>query len=59
MPEHDVTVATSAREAFARFADGELYDLILCDVLMPELDGWDVLARAEVDWPTWCRGSCS
>ncbi len=51
MPDHDVTVATSARAAFARFAAGELFDLILCDLLMPELDGRDVLARAEVDWP--------
>jgi len=51
MPEHQVTVETSARGAFARFAAGERFDVILCDLLMPELNGWDVLARAQADWP--------
>jgi signal transduction histidine kinase len=51
MPEHEVTVVTSAQAAFARFAAGEPFDVILCDLLMPELDGRDVLARVEAEWP--------
>jgi signal transduction histidine kinase len=37
-PEHDVTVATSSREALAAMA-GTRFDVILCDVMMPDIDG--------------------
>jgi CheY-like chemotaxis protein len=42
--EHDVTTAGSAREALDRIENGERYDVILCDVMMPELSGMDLHA---------------
>jgi signal transduction histidine kinase len=42
---HRVTVVTRGREALARIAAGEHFDVILCDVMMPELTGMDFHAR--------------
>ncbi len=39
---HDVTTLTSAREALARMVAGERFDLIRCDLMMPELTGMDL-----------------
>jgi signal transduction histidine kinase len=36
--EGDVVALTSAREALARIRGGERFDVILCDLLMPEMD---------------------
>ena len=38
--EHEVTVLTSARAALDRIAAGERFDVMLCDLMMPELTGW-------------------
>jgi signal transduction histidine kinase len=38
---HLVTVVSRAREALERIASGERYDLLLCDLMMPELTGMD------------------
>jgi signal transduction histidine kinase len=38
---HLVTVVTRAREALERILGGERFDVILCDVMMPELTGMD------------------
>ncbi len=37
--EMNVVTATSAREALARLAEDPAFDVVLCDVVMPELDG--------------------
>ncbi len=37
--DHDVAVVTSVREALDRIILGERFDLILCDLLMPDLTG--------------------
>ena len=42
---HRVTVVTRAREALARIGAGERFDVILCDVMMPELTGMDFHAQ--------------
>jgi CheY-like chemotaxis protein len=50
--EYDVTALSSAREALARLQKGETFDLVLCDLMMPELTGMDLygeLARVRPD----------
>ncbi|PTL84701.1 response regulator [Vitiosangium sp. GDMCC 1.1324] len=37
--EHEVLTLTSAKEAHARLLGGEHFDVILCDVMMPEMSG--------------------
>jgi PAS domain S-box-containing protein len=43
--EHDVVVLTRASDALARIADGERFDAILCDLMMPDMDGMSLHAR--------------
>jgi CheY-like chemotaxis protein len=38
-PYHDVEIAGDGVEAFALLEAGERFDLLLCDVTMPRLDG--------------------
>ena len=40
--EHDVIAVTAAGEALALIAAGETYDVILCDLMMPEMTGMDL-----------------
>jgi DNA-binding NtrC family response regulator len=40
--EHDVRIAPGGREALALLDAGETFDLVLCDLMMPELSGMDV-----------------
>lgn len=42
--EHDVTAVTRAREALDLIAAGRRYDVILCDLMMPEMSGVDLHA---------------
>jgi CheY-like chemotaxis protein len=47
--QHDVVAVVAAREALALCAGGEKFDLILCDLMMPEMTGMDLhreLSRA-------------
>jgi CheY-like chemotaxis protein len=44
-----VTAASSGREALAMLASGDLPDIVLLDVQMPEVDGWETLARLRAD----------
>ena len=43
--EHDVTIETDAHKALDRLARGEPFDVILCDLLMPEVTGMDLHAE--------------
>ena len=43
--EHDVAVASSAREALALVASGREFDLIVSDLLMPEMTGMELHAQ--------------
>jgi CheY-like chemotaxis protein len=45
--DHEVTTVTSAKEALGRISGGELFDLILCDLMMPEMTGMDLHARLQ------------
>lgn len=51
LPEYDVSVVSKASEAFIRFDSHESFDIVLCDLMMPQLGGRDVLERLEADWP--------
>ena len=41
-PHYDVTVVTRARDALSRIHGGARFDVILCDLLMPEMTGMDL-----------------
>jgi CheY-like chemotaxis protein len=43
--KHDVVPITAAREAIARVAGGERFDVIVCDLMMPEVTGMDLHAE--------------
>ncbi len=43
--DHEVEAVTSARVALDRIADGTRYDLILCDLMMPQITGMEVHDR--------------
>jgi PAS domain S-box-containing protein len=39
LPDHDVVPVTRARDALERLRSGERFDVILCDLMMPEMSG--------------------
>jgi CheY-like chemotaxis protein len=41
---YDVTIAASGDEALRLFAEGD-YDVLVTDLLMPGMNGWEVIAR--------------
>jgi PAS domain S-box-containing protein len=43
--EHDVVTASSGEDALARLADGQPFDLIICDLMMPGMSGHELFAR--------------
>jgi PAS domain S-box-containing protein len=47
----DVTTATSGRAALERLSSGEPVDLVLCDLMMPDVSGMDVYARVVAERP--------
>jgi len=48
---HDVITTTSAQEALDRIRSGELFDMILCDLMMPQLSGMDLHAQLAEEVP--------
>ncbi|HEX3623400.1 MAG TPA: response regulator [Acidimicrobiales bacterium] len=44
-----VTAASSGSEALRLLAAGDLPDIVLLDVQMPEVDGWETLSRLRGD----------
>ena len=49
--EHEVTVVTHGQAALDKLAAGERFDLVLCDLMMPDLTGMDVFEAIERDHP--------
>jgi two-component system cell cycle sensor histidine kinase/response regulator CckA len=52
--DHDVTVVESGREALLRL-DDETYDLVFCDLIMPELSGMDLFAEVQRAHPAYAE----
>jgi PAS domain S-box-containing protein len=44
--EHDVTVLTNPQEALTLLLAGKRFDVILCDLMMPQMTGMDLHAEA-------------
>jgi CheY-like chemotaxis protein len=49
--KHDVVVAASGRDALNRLATDSTYDLVLCDLMMPDVSGQRVYENVERDYP--------
>jgi CheY-like chemotaxis protein len=49
MAGFSVSAASSGSEALRKLAGGDLPDIILLDVQMPEVDGWETLSRVRSD----------
>lgn len=47
---YDVVAAENGREALARLGDGARPDVILLDLVMPVMDGWEFMKRQRSDW---------
>jgi CheY-like chemotaxis protein len=43
--EHEVTEVTAATEAYRLLTGGEQFDLVLCDLMMPEMSGMELYAQ--------------
>lgn len=50
--EYEVISANSAKECFELLKTGQIPDIILLDIMMPEMDGWDTFAKLKenLDW---------
>jgi len=44
-PDHEVVTVSSAQDALERLTGGEEYDLVLCDLMMPEMTGMELHAE--------------
>ena len=49
MAGFEVTAAASGREALHFIAQNDLPDIVLLDVQMPDVDGWETLSRLRAD----------
>ncbi|MFB1483216.1 ATP-binding protein [Corallococcus sp. RDP092CA] len=50
-PAHEVVTATRGEDALARVAAGEAFDVVLCDLQMPGMDGIEVYQRLQEEAP--------
>ncbi|MFO0585058.1 MAG: ATP-binding protein [Anaeromyxobacter sp.] len=53
--DHDVDVVTSARAALDKVESGERFDVVLSDLLMPEMTGMDLYAELRKRDPDYVR----
>ena len=47
---YDVVAAPNGSDALAQLANGPRPDLILLDLMMPVMDGWEFMKRQRRDW---------
>jgi PAS domain S-box-containing protein len=48
-PENEVIAVTRAQEALDRIGSGEAFDAILCDLMMPDINGIELYERVDSD----------
>ena len=51
LSDHHATIATSGHEALQRIHAGEHFDVIVCDLLMDNIDGIDLYRRLRTEQP--------
>jgi signal transduction histidine kinase/DNA-binding response OmpR family regulator len=49
--QHEVTATVSAKEALARLKDGQRFDAVLCDLMMPDMTGMALHAELTAIMP--------
>src|SRR5690606_12962965 len=49
--DHDTTFIESGRRALEMFRAGERFDVVLCDLMMPDMTGMDLHAALERECP--------
>jgi CheY-like chemotaxis protein len=49
---HTVLAASSGRDGLARLEAGESVDLVLTDLNMPDMSGWEVIRAVRSRWPS-------
>ncbi len=49
--DHDVEVFLSGKDAIERLCTGEPFDVVFCDLLMPEMSGMEVFAKVAAQRP--------
>jgi len=54
-PDHEVVNVTRALDGLTRLDAGEHFDLILCDVMMPEMSGIELYEQLEQRYPTYLQ----
>ena len=52
---HDVTIAGGGQRAIEIFAGGQTFDVVLCDLMMPDLSGMELFDRVQKEHPTMAR----
>jgi PAS domain S-box-containing protein len=55
LTEHHVVTATGARAALDLIAAGEPFDVVMCDLMMPEVSGMDLYAALQRTDPAMCE----
>lgn len=49
--QHEVMVVSNAERALALLAQGERFDVLLCDLIMPGMSGMDFFYAVQRQWP--------
>jgi PAS domain S-box-containing protein len=55
MSEHAITIASSAHDALGLLAQGDRFDVIFCDLMMPQVTGMELFAELEKIAPEQAR----
>jgi signal transduction histidine kinase/ActR/RegA family two-component response regulator len=51
LPNHEVSIVLDARHALSSFEQTGLYDVVVCDLMMPDISGADLYMQASDRWP--------